>query len=187
VGHTTIAPTNDTAQAALVFATRPPAEQVLIVTPGLTYAISPADRGAFVEEFRIRHRLGPVQALSQSADQPAWARRAIWHDRLALRLAALAAGLNLLAFAWLVWRYPGLGNMVPLQLTFDPTAHVAVPAALRPRGAIWSLPLIGLAGMALNSLLAWLIHPRDRVAALLLLAGAVSLELALAFVLGSLF
>jgi hypothetical protein len=183
VGHTTIDLPDDAGHQALVFATRPAAEQLVVVTPGLAYAISPAKRGEFVDEFRTRHRLGPVQALSQATDQPAWARRAIWRDSLALRLGIVAATLNLLAFAWLVWRYPGLGAMVPVQLS----APGAVPPALRPREVVWLLPLIGLAGLAVNLVLAFLVHPRDRVAALLLLAGAASLQLALGLVLGSLY
>ena len=187
VGHTTVTTDDGATHDTLVFATRPPEEQVLIVTPGLAYAISPADRAAFVEEFRIRNRLGPVQTLHQGTDQPAWARRAIWRDDLALRLAAVGVGLCVLAFAWLVWRYPDLLAATPLQWTYDAITHATVPGPARPRAAVWLLPVIGLAGTVLNLGLGFWVHPRDRVAALLLLAGAVSLQLALAVVLVSLF
>jgi hypothetical protein len=187
VGHTVIATEDGATHDTLVFATRPPAEQVLIVTAGLAYAISPADRAAFVEEFRIRNRLGPVQTLTHSTDQPDWVRRSIWHDSLAVRLAIAGLVLNVIAFAWLIWRIPALAPMVPLQLTFDAVAHAAVPGPLRPRTAVWLLPLIGLAGMVLNGGLAFVVHQRDRVAALLLLSGAVSLQLALGVIVWRLF
>jgi hypothetical protein len=183
VGRTSVVTDDGQAHPTLVFATRPPEEQLLVVTPGLAYAISPADRSAFVDEFRIRSRLGPVQRLTQGTDQPAWARLTLWHDGAAMRLLAIGLVLNLLAFAWLVWHYPALPLEVPTQLSFDPARAVAAVAVERPKPTLWLLPAIGLAGLALNGGFAVAVHRRVRLAALLLLLGAVLLELALGVVL----
>jgi hypothetical protein len=184
VGRTAIATDDGAPHTALVFATRGPAEQLLVVTPGLVYAISPADRSAFVAEFTLRSRLGPVQQLTHGTDRRAWAGLSIWRDGLALRLALVALVLNLLAFAWLLWQYPSLPAALPLQLSYDAALQRSVPDAPRPRAWAWLLPLIGLAAIGANGLLAVSIHRRVRLAALLLLAGALLLQLALAVVIG---
>ncbi len=179
LGHTAVATEEGGTRETLVLATQPPGAQLLIVTPGLVYAISPADRGAFVDEFRLRSRLGPVQRLNQGAAQPPWARLPIWHDGLALRMAVLGLALNLLAVTWILWQYPGLPPMMPVHLRYDAARQAAMPGPLRSRGAIWLLPFIGLGGLLLNSTLAVVVHHRARLAALLLLTAAVVLQLAL--------
>jgi membrane protein YdbS with pleckstrin-like domain len=180
VGHTTTVTDDGVSHPTLVFATVPPDGQVLVVTPGLAYAISPSDRSAFVEEFRIRSRLGPVQQLQQGTDQPAWAQLPIWHDGPALRLLVAAFVMNLLAFMWLLWHYPTLPAEMPVQFGYDAVRRVAMPGPLRPRATVWLLPLIGLAATLLNGSLAIVVHQRLRLAAFLLLVGALLLQLALA-------
>lgn len=180
VGHTTTVTDDGVSHATLVFATRPPDEQVLVVTPGLAYAISPSDRAAFIDEFRVRSRLGAVQRLQQGTDQPAWAQLPIWQDGPALRLLVAALVMNLLAFLWLVWHYPALPAEMPVQFGYDTIQRMPVPGPLRPRAAVWLLPVIGLAATLLNGTLAVLVHRRLRLAAFLLLVGALLLQLALA-------
>jgi hypothetical protein len=184
VGRTSILTDDGVNHPTLVFATMPPEQQVLVVTPGLAYAISPDDRAAFIEEFRVRSRLGSVQRLQQGTDQPAWARLPIWHDGPAVRLLLAALVLNLLAFTWLVWHYPALPAQLPLQFSFDAVNRMPVPGPLRPKAAVWLLPVITLAATLLNGSLAILVHRRLRLAAFLLLVGALLLQLALAISLG---
>jgi hypothetical protein len=183
VGRTAVATDDEAMHDTLVFATRPPAEQLLLVTPGLAYAISPADRSAFLEEFKVRRRIGPVQRLSGGTDQAGWLRLPIWRDTPALRLVLAALVLNVFAFAWLMWHYPAIPPDIPLQYTYNATQHAAVAGPLRPKDAVWLLPVIGLVATFGNSLLAMTVHQRARVAALLLLVGSVLLQLALAVML----
>jgi len=95
----------------------------------------------------------------------------------------VALVLNLIAFAWLMWRHPALPAQVPLQMTYDPQLRAPVPGVPRPVAALWFLPLVGLAATLLNMGLAVRWHQRVRLAALLLLLGAVLLQLALGVVL----
>ena len=50
----------------LFYATVPPRHQIYIVTPGLTYGISPADHQGFIESLGKRLEMGPTQVVEQS-------------------------------------------------------------------------------------------------------------------------
>ena len=58
-----------------------------------------ADPAAFVEEIKVRRRLGSVQRLTQETVRPAYARLSVWSDTLTLRLLLVGLALNLLLFA----------------------------------------------------------------------------------------
>jgi hypothetical protein len=161
---------------ALVYATVPPDGQLVVVTPALAYAISPADRAAFVEEFKVRRRLGSVQHVEQETVRPRWARLSAWGDGPLLQLLAVTVAANAVAFAWLLWRYPSLPAELALQFRFDAATQAPVPGPVRPLAAAWSLPLIGLGALALNTILAAAVHPRARLAALMLVAGALLVQ-----------
>ena len=53
--------------------------QLIVVTPTLSYAISPADPAGFIESIKARYELGPTQAVTQTTAASA-----------VLRLAAVA-------------------------------------------------------------------------------------------------
>ncbi|MCE7939423.1 hypothetical protein DCC79_13060 [bacterium] len=186
VGRTIIRDDNDHPQTTLVYATTEPAGQIVIVTPSLAYAISPADPVAFIDDFKMRRRLGPVQVLQQHTEQARWARSTLWRDPTGLALLAAGFLLNVLAWAWLTWKYPGLPAEVNVQFRYDPVLRSSVPEVLQPLATVWRLPQIGLAGLVANGALAALVHGRARMAALLLLLGAVLVQVGLTVVLSRL-
>ena len=154
----------------LVFSTRPLAEQVFVVTPLQTYALSPADPAAFTAEVATRQHLGPTEYVPQTVRIAPWLGLPIWRDRLAHLLLGLAALACLALYAWVVARYPDLPAQLPLRgPTLPPLA----------RAAALLLPTIGLGALVGNGLLAALVHARERGAALLLLGGAVVVEILL--------
>lgn len=183
VGRAQTALDDGAVRDTLVFATTPPDGQLLIVVPDLAYAISPSDRAAFIEEFKMRRRLGPVQHVDHRTAQLAWASHALWRDWLALRVMTVAVLLNALAFAWLVWHYPTLPGEIALQFRFDPELGATVPGPLRPLADVWILPLIGLTSLAVNLVLGAIVHSRGRLAALLLAFGALLVQVAVGVVL----
>jgi hypothetical protein len=126
--------------------------------------------------------LGPVQQPAQGTLQPRWARLSLWQDPLASRLIAFAALLNALAFAWLIWHYPSLPDAVALQFRHEPGVGVVASGPLRPLSHVWTLPAIGLATLATNVALGSAAHPRGRLAAVLLAAGAVLVQVAIGVV-----
>ncbi len=151
----------------LFFSTRPLAEQVFVVTPLQTYAISPIDPAGFAAEVATRQRLGPTEYVPQTVRVTPWLALPIWRDRVAHLLLGLAALACLALYAWVVARYPDLPAQLPLRgSSLPPLARVA--ALL--------LPTIGLGALVGNGLLAALVHARERGAALLLLGGALALQ-----------
>ncbi len=155
----------------LFYATAPPRHQIYIVTPGLTYGISPADPEGFLESLHKRLEMGPTQVVEQSSTRPAILDWEIWGDRLALALliggiVAVLALIGLLCF----W-FPALPRMVPLH--FDLAGN---PDRLDPRNKIFIIPLIGLLALLLNGLLGGLLYRRERMASYLLWGGAAFVQ-----------
>ncbi len=155
----------------LFYATAPPRHQLYVVTPGLTYGISPADPEGFLQSLHKRLEMGPTQVVEQSSRRPAILDWEIWGDRLALALliggiAALLALIGLLCF-----RFPALPHMVPLHFDLEGS-----PDRLEPRGQIFIIPLIGLLALLLNGLLGSLLYRRERMASYLLWSGAAFVQ-----------
>lgn len=138
----------------LFYATEPLAKQLLVITPTLVYAISPANPDGFLDAFEIRKHMGPLRLVSDKHLEPGFLSWSVWRDRLAHVLLALGLAANLILFAYLCWRYPTLGRAE----IFEPT-------------------IIGLGILILNSSLGILIHHKQRVGAYLLWGGAVVVQL----------
>ncbi len=156
---------------ALFYATVPPREQIFLVTPGLTYGISPAERAEFLEALRRRLEMGPTQVVEQSSRRPAFLSWAIWRNRAGLAL--LGAGLLavLALTATLCVAYPSLPPQVALHFS-----ATGAPQRTDPRGDVFILPLIGFLAFAVNGSLGWWASRRDRVAGMLLWSGALVVQ-----------
>jgi len=159
------------AGSTLFYATVPPRRQIYVVTPGLTYGISPANADGFLESLHKRLQMGPTQIVEQSSKRPGIIDWAIWRDRLGLAL--LAAGfLALLALTgFLCFRFPALSRLVPLH--FDAAGN---PDRIGSRGQIFFIPFIGLLALLLNGTLGGLLYHRERTASYLLWGGAVLIQ-----------
>ena len=156
---------------ALFYATIPPQKLVYVVTPGLTYGISPAHHDDFLASLHKRLQMGPTQVVEQSSRRPGFLGWPIWQDWLGLALLgtgllALLALVGLLAF-----EFPGLPPLVPLH--FDAAGS---PDRLGSRLNIFTIPLIGLSVFLFNGVLGWLAHKRERVASYLLWGGTVLVQ-----------
>jgi len=158
----------------LFYATRPLAEQLLVVTPTLAYGISPDEPEKFLRAFELRRRLGPLQRVSQESRQPGLLTWPIWQDRLAHLLVALGLLANAALFAYLCWRYPTLPAFLPLH--FDALGQTD---RIAPRSEVFKLPFIGLLTLTANCSLGFLVHRGERFGSYLLLAGAVLVQVLL--------
>jgi hypothetical protein len=155
----------------IFYATLPPRQQIYVVTPSLTYGISPADREEFLKSLRRRLEMGPTQIVEQSSKRPGFLDWAIWQDRLGLILLAVSF-LALFALTGLLcFQFPALPRMVPLH--FDVTGS---PDRLGTRGHIFIIPLIGLLALLLNGALGGLAYRRERMASYLLWGGAILIQ-----------
>ncbi len=153
---------------ALFYATVPPRDQIYIVTPGLTYGISPADREGFLESLHRRLQMGPTQIVEQSSKRPGFLNWPIWQDWLGLSLLAAGFLALMVLIGLLCLKFPALPRLVPLH--FDAAGN---PDRLGPRGQIFVIPLIGLLALLLNGALGGLVYRHERVASYLLWGGAV--------------
>jgi hypothetical protein len=158
----------------LFYATAPLDEQLLLITPTLTYAISPPDVEAFIQALETRRQLGPLKRLSQESQQSRFASWPIWSDRVGHVLLSLGLLLNVGFFAYLCWRYPGLPSIVPLH--FDAAGAVDRSGA---RISLFILPLIGVLVWGGNGALGLLLRAREHVAAYLLWSGTLIVQVLL--------
>jgi hypothetical protein len=183
IGRTSFQAEDGQSHPLLVYATVPAPGQLVLLAGGLTYAISPADRTGFINEFKIRERLGPLQPLAHGTLQPRWAGLTIWRDGLSLALLAAATLANVLIWCGLAWLYPGLPRQVALLAQYDPALGQTVAGPMQPLPAAWLLPVIGLAALLADAVLATAVHARAELGARLLLSGALLVQLALGVVL----
>ncbi len=182
VGRTYI-DTEEGGRQTLAYATLPPEEQLLVITSSLVYAISPAEPKAFAAELERRRAMGVARHWEQGTERPRWARLSIWSDPLALRALAVALILNALAFAWIAWQTPSLPERVVVQYRYDAALDAIVRGPAQPLATVWRLPMISLAALFLDIVLAALVHTRARLGANLLLIGATLVQVALLIVL----
>lgn len=158
----------------LFYATVPPRQQIFIVTPGLTYGISPEDPQAFLQTLRSRIEMGPTQLVEPSSIGPAFLRWDLWRDRLGLALLIGALVAVLALFGFLSARFPGLPRSLPLH--FDAKG---APDVLAPQGQIFFLPIIGLLVLLTNGVLGGLLYRRERLLTYLLWSGAAVIQILL--------
>jgi hypothetical protein len=156
---------------ALFYATVPPRYQIYIVTPGLTYGISPANAEGFLESLHKRLQMGPTQIVEQSSRRPGILNWAIWQDRVGLALLAVGFLAILALTGFLCFQFPALSRLVPLH--FDAAGNAD---RLGSRGQIFFIPLIGLLALLLNGTLGAIAYRRERVASYLLWGGAVLVQ-----------
>jgi len=159
------------AGSTLFYATVPPWHQIYIVTPGLTYGISPADADGFLESLHKRMQMGPTQIVEQASKRPGILDWAIWRDRVGLALLSAAFVALLALTGFLCFRFPAMSRMVPLH--FDVLGN---PDRFGTRGQVFIIPLIGLLALLLNGSLGGIAYQRERMASYLLWGGAVLIQ-----------
>ena len=156
---------------ALFYATVPPKQQIYVVTPDITFGISPADHDGFLESLRKRMEMGSTQVVERFTKRPDFLRWEIWQDRVGLVLL-LSSLLTLLALTGLLcFQFPALPRMVPLHFDIE-----GQPDRLEARGQIFSIPLIGFLALLLNGVLGGLAYQRERMASYMLWGGAILVQ-----------
>lgn len=154
------------------YSTLPLQEQVILVTPGESYGLSPIDSQGFLHALQERYQLGANRRLDPELKRPPLWTWPLWSDRAALFL--MAAGLLTLVvmFGVLCFRYPDLSSDLPVH--FDPTG---LPDRIEDKSALFALPFIGLAVWVFNTGVGvWLYRHVQRGAAYLLWFGALAVQ-----------
>lgn len=155
----------------LFYATQSLRRQIFIATPGLVYAISPADREGFLESLRQRLRMGPTQAMEQSSQRPSILDWSIWRDPLGLTLLGASTLALVLLLGMLTVRFPRLPMLIPLHF-----GSSGSPDRLGSRGEIFLVPLIGLLTLLVNGVLGSVLYRKHRVASYMLWGGSALVQ-----------
>ncbi len=160
---------------ACFYATRPPEEQLWVITSTQVYGLSPDDPDGFLEAFELRKRLGSVHELAQGERRTHLMALPIWDDRLAHFILALGLVINAALFAYICWRYPALPRLLPFHFNLLGQADRS-----GARAEIFKLPIIGGGVFTFNALLGLVIHSysnsEHKLSAHLLWGGTVVVE-----------
>lgn len=152
-------------------ATRPPVEQLLLVTPGRAFAISPRDPEGFLKAFEARRELGPNRLLEGKQRRAGWLTWQFWTDRTARLLLGAALAINLGLFGHVCARFPGLDLQLPLH--FDSLGQVD---RIGGRMELFALPIIGLIVLGTNLVLGLALYKRERAGSYLLWGAAAAVQ-----------
>jgi len=159
------------AGTTLFYATVSQRKQIFIVTPGLTYGISPAQSDAFIKSLRQRIQMGPTQLVELSSKRPGFVGWQIWRDKPGLMLLAANVVAILGLVGVLCYCFPSLPNVIPLH--FDPSG---VPDRLGARADIFMMPIIGSLSLVTNASLGILLQRDEKTASHLLWGGALFVQ-----------
>ncbi len=165
-------PSNSRERWAL-YASRPPGESLWLETDDALFAISPAQPDDFLAALQEHHQLGPSHSLALGSERTGLHAIGFLDDRLGRRL--LLAGLlgALALFGVLFFAYPGLPDL--LIFHYD---AAGLPDSIRPKGALFLLPAIGLVAFLANSLAGlWLVYRRQLTGAYLLWGSTLAVQL----------
>ncbi len=149
-------------------------QQLILVTPSISYAISPADAAGFIESIKARYELGPTQAVGQTTEHPAFFDWPLWSDRVAHYLLITGATMCLLLFGLVSLRFPNLPPVLPLHYN-----ALGLPDRAGPATQVFILPLIGLLTLGANTLLGGFFYRREQTASYLLWGGVIVVQVLL--------
>jgi hypothetical protein len=154
------------------YSTRPLPEQIVLVTKGESYGVSPADDRGFLLALQERFALGANRVFEPELKRPPLWTWPLWSDRAALFL--MGAGLLgvLVMFGALCFRYPDLSSDLPVH--FDVTG---LPDRIAGKAELFTLPVLGLAVWLFNTAVGvWLYRHVQHGAAYLLWFGALAVQ-----------
>jgi hypothetical protein len=152
-------------------ATRPLTEQLILVTPGVAYGISPQDPEGFVRGFESRRELGPNRLLTHEERRAPWFGWALWTDQTAWALLGAALSINLALFGYIAIRFPGLDFQLPLHFN-----SLGQPDRIGTKMELFALPIIGLIVLGTNLVLGLALYRRERAGSYLLWGAAAAAQ-----------
>jgi hypothetical protein len=154
------------------YATCPPARQVILVTDGESYGLSPADPDGFLRALQQRYALGLARPLQTELRRPPLWTWPLWRDRTALFLVGAGLVAVFLLFGVLSFRFPGLSSDLPLHFDVN-----GAPDRIAPKVGLFSLPVIGLLSWVFDLAAGiWTYRRVQRGAAYLLWGGALVVQ-----------
>lgn len=155
----------------IILSTEPPQRQLVVVTEGVRYAISPREAEEFLRSYERHRALGELESLSHGVEARAVAAWPIWQDRVFWLALLLALVANLALTAYAVGRFGQLPAIVPMH--WDALGRID---RLAPRAWVFSIPGIGAVILVANLLLGMAISFVERFGARLLAWASVAAQ-----------
>lgn len=156
-----------------MYATASLDQQIIVVTPERSYAVSPYDDEAFLDAFRTRLEMRPTQNVQHARLLPAYMQWPILRDWPALALLILAIALNLITFGLGAGRYPSAPAQ--LALHFD---GAGVADRLGEKAQLFGPATIALITLLVNVGIGLALYRKgERLAAQLLWGGSIAVQL----------
>jgi len=152
-------------------ASQPLEGQLLLVTPGSAFGISPRDLDGFMKAFEARQELGPNRLLEREMRRARWLTWSFWTDSTAWILLGVAAVINLGLFGYLATSFPGLDFQLPMHFN-----RLGQPDRIEPKMQLFALPIIGLIILVANLSLGLLLYRRERAGSYLLWGAAAAVQ-----------
>lgn len=164
----------DDIETILFYATSSLAQQVVLQTSTVAYAISPADLETFLPALRERLEMGPTQEIEESSTHPPFLDWDIWRDPWGLGGLIGAVVLLFSLVGLLCWRFPYLPSEIGLRFTAE-----GLPILFTDKIRIFYLTLLGLIFTCVNGSLGLVLYKRERTASYFLLSSLLVILVAL--------
>ena len=153
------------------FATRAWPNQLLLLTTGPAFAVSPRTPELFVAAFAARRELGPNRQLEAKERRARWLGWPLWTDRTARTFIGAALAVNLGLFALLCILFPSLDLQLPLHFS-----SLGQADRIGGRMELFNLPIIGLIILGTNLVAGLILYRWERAGSLLLWGSAVAAQ-----------
>lgn len=159
-----------------ILSTEPLDRQIILVTEGVSYGISPHDVKEFLQSYARYQSLGPITSLPHIDAPRTIATWPIWHDRVFWSGFTVALLLNVALAGYALLAYDRLPSIIPMH--WDIYGQID---RLAPKAWIFWIPFIGEATLLFNTLVGILVSFRERFGARLLGWASVAIQASLWF------
>jgi membrane protein YdbS with pleckstrin-like domain len=155
------------------YATGPLENQSIIVTPDVSFGVSPFDLEAFDEAFETRLAMRPTQEVAFARITPGLRSSPLWGDRMARLLVGLGVLVFVLLLAVAFGGYAGLPRSIPLH--FNNAGQVD---RFGSASSVFGLAAIAFGALAGNTILgALLFRANERLAGYLAWGGGIVVQI----------
>jgi hypothetical protein len=168
--HVGRAETKDVGETLFYSTHRHLADIAYVVTPNLTYAVSPPDVRQFIYEVEAMQKLGATVTLRQMPRRHRLADQQVWFDRVDQGLAVAAIILCAATFGVVFKAYAGLPPN--LAISFPPLDVERVA----PKHVLLSLPTTAFAVLIISLIIGFGLRAWERMASYMVLASLVAVQ-----------
>lgn len=154
-----------------VYSSEPLERQLVIVTRSRCYGVSPQGVQGFSEAIEVRRALGSTRAVEHAVEYGRVAAWPVWRDWWFWAHVCLATVINAALFGFIAGLYGHLPDRMPLS--FDASGEVG---RIIPKTNLLLVSGIGALTLGVNSVLGFLLHWRERLAAYLLSGVSLAIQ-----------